>query len=205
MPALTPETNPKTLRDLRRGQILTVGRSLVAEGGLEALTIGALEKRCDFSRGVITYHFKNKDEIVEAVLRSAVDEIQGAARDRVVGEAEAAARIRTMLRAILEGFLEQREAAHILLAFWGRIPKDPRVTRTNAELYRGFRDNSAAVIEAGVRSGDFRADLDVPAFATLCVGVITGIVTQAYAEPGAIEPRAAIDLAADSLLAQMLA
>src|SRR5205814_9753674 len=54
-----------SLRDLRRAQIVAAAREIVAGDGLESLTIGALEKRLGFSRGVITYHFRDKDEIVE--------------------------------------------------------------------------------------------------------------------------------------------
>ena len=43
-----------TVRDLRRTQILAEARSIVAQEGLAALTIGTLEKRLPFSRGVIT-------------------------------------------------------------------------------------------------------------------------------------------------------
>ena len=76
---------PDSIRDLRRGQIVTAARRLVAEQGLEALTIGALEDRVSFTRGVITSHFANKDEIVQAVFASAIDEIDAAVRRAVEG------------------------------------------------------------------------------------------------------------------------
>src|ERR1700722_2409301 len=89
--ARTPRTRwrrlPDSVRDLRRGQILTAARRLVAEHGLEALTIGALEDRLAFTRGVITYHFANKDEIVRAVFASAIDEIDASVRREVEGGA----------------------------------------------------------------------------------------------------------------------
>lgn len=203
MPAPTPTPSPNTLRDLRRGQILAAGRALVAEGGLEALTISALEKRCAFSRGVITYHFDNKDEIVGAVLKSAIDEIQGATRARLEAAGDPVERVRVMLRATLEGFLLHPEAAHILLSFWGRIPRDAWATRVNAELYAGFRADAAKVICDGIAAGALRADVDVSALAVVAVGHVIGVATQVYFQPGAVEPEAAIEEAAACMLARL--
>ncbi len=202
-----PKTEPsrKTLRDLRRGQILSMARALVAEAGLEALTISTLEKRCAFSRGVITYHFANKDEIVAAVLDSAIDEIQEATRAQLKAEDDYAARVRVMLHSTLQGFLRHPEAVHILLSFWGRIPRDEWATRANAKLYAGYREGAGALIEAGIEAGQLRADVDVSAIAVLSVGLVIGIATQVYFEPGATDPEAAMEVAATALVARMTA
>ena len=201
---LRPEPTTRTLRDLRRGQILSVARGLVAEGGLEALTIARIEAGCDFSRGVITYHFRNKDEIVAAVLESAIQEIEEGTLGRLQGIDDASERVRIMLRSTLQGFLQHREAAHILLSFWGRIPRDEWATRMNAELYAGFRTSAAQIFEKGQDSGDFADDLDVESMAALSVALVIGIAAQVYFQPGAIDPTKAMDEAAESLLARVL-
>ena len=59
---------PETVRDLRRAQIIAAARAIVCRDGLDALTIGALEQKLAFTRGVITYHFAGKDDIVRALL-----------------------------------------------------------------------------------------------------------------------------------------
>lgn len=173
---------------------------MLAEGGLEALTIAALEERLGFSRGVITYHFENKDEIVEAVLVSATKEI-GAVTQARIEAASPAERLKIAMRSIVEGYLEHVEAGQILLSFWGRLGRDPRARKINAELYNGYRREVGKLIEDAIRARAI-PKCDVDALAAAMVGVVLGVVTQAYFDAGSIDPIAAIELAADRLIAR---
>src|SRR5215813_330652 len=101
---------PETLRELRRGQIVAVARKIVADEGLEALTIGSLEARLAFSRGVITYHFQNKDDIVHAVLESAIEEINAGTASQAAAGTTNEERLRGTLRTYIRGFIEHVEA-----------------------------------------------------------------------------------------------
>jgi AcrR family transcriptional regulator len=194
---------PETLRELRRGQIVAIARKLVAEDGLEALTIGSLEARLAFSRGVITYHFQNKDDIVHAVLESALEEIHAGTASQLAPAASGEERVRATLRAYVRGFIERVEATRILLSFWGRISSDKRARKANATLYAGYRRAAAAMLEAGRASGEFAADVDVEAFAAVLVGVVVGIAMQSYFEKGAIDPDAATEEATRAVLARL--
>src|SRR5262249_13114211 len=100
---------PETLRELRRGQIVAVAQKIVADEGLEALTIGSLEARLAFSRGVITYHFQNKDDIVHAVLESAIEEINAGIDAQLGANLSAEEKLRTLLKMYVRGFLEHVE------------------------------------------------------------------------------------------------
>ena len=190
-----------TVRGLRRAQILAEGRALVAEEGLGALTFGALERRLPFSRGVITHHFRNKEEIVDAVLDEALTDIDAATRHDVAASATVRDMVRAVLRSKVRGFLEVVEAAQVLISFWSRLNTDARARARNAALYRRYRHQSARLLQEGQRQGLFRADLDVEAFAALLVAQVLGITLQALFEPGAIDVERAIDAATDTILA----
>jgi len=191
--------NPSTLRDLRRSQIIKVARQIVAERGLEALTIGGLEGSLDFSRGVITYHFKNKEEIVFAVFNSAIEEIDAATMAMVKKSTSSQDKIAALVRANVHGFLAKAEAGRILLSFWGRLQADGRAKDRNATLYARYRSTTAALIESGQRSGDFRGDIDADACATVIVGMVIGIATQTIFEDDAVDVDAAVNEAAGML------
>lgn len=193
---------PETVRDLRRAQIVAAARALVASGGLEALTIGALERRLRFTRGVITYHFRDKDEIVDAVLASAIEEIDAATAAKVRASLGARAKVEAVLRSKIRGFLDHPEAGHILLSFWGRIIHDRRVRDANAALYRRYRAEAAHLVEAGRRAGEF-GRVPVDAAAALLVGAVIGVVAQAIFDPGAIGVEACIREAARTALARL--
>jgi AcrR family transcriptional regulator len=187
-----------SLRDLRRAEIVAAAREIVAGNGLEALTIGALEKRLGFTRGVITYHFRDKDEIVEAVLASALKEIDAATHAEVAAGATPVDKIRAVLRANVHGFLEHREAGVILLSFWGRLGSDPRARKANARLYDVYRERTLSVLDGG----DF-AFVDSPSLAAVIVGLVIGIASQVYFEPGSIDPEGAINEATRCVVARL--
>jgi AcrR family transcriptional regulator len=191
-----------TLRGMRRGQIVAAARELVAAEGLEALTVSALEQKLGYTRGVITYHFRDKDEIVAALLESALAEIDAATQAEVDRSATPADKVRAVLRANLRGFVEHREAGLILLSFWGRLGSDPDARRANSELYARYRRRTSNVLEAGARAGAF-ASIDVQPLAALIVGVVIGLAAQIYFEPGSIDADAALGEAAQSILLRL--
>ncbi len=199
----TPLGDISSVRDLRRAQILAEARRLVADGGLGALTFAALEAQLSFTRGVITYHFKNKAEIVDAVLESAIEEIDLANATSLMAAQNIEDKLRAVIAHTVDGFIAHLEAGRILLNFWSRIPRDDRAARINARLYQRYRTHSAALVRAGQTLGRFRTDVDVDAIAAVMVGTVIGIVTQHYFEPGAIAPAAAVDEAVSALLARL--
>lgn len=175
-------------RERRRDQIVAAARRIVASEGLEALTIGALEKRLDFTRGVITYHFRGKDEIVEATLDSALREITAALPPRQAGLAPEE-KLRAVLRAKIEGFIRHPEAGRVLISFWGRIPTDLRIRAKNARLYGAYRRQTARLIRDGIAAGRF-THVPVGPAAGLVVGLVIGAAMQAYFEPSWIDVEA---------------
>ena len=195
---------PDGVRLLRRTQIIAAARAIVARDGLEALTIAALEDALGYSRGVITYHFANKDEIVDEVLRSAIDEIDEATRAEVKAATTTAERVRAVIGAVVRGFVARVEATRILVSFWGRLHADARIRAANAKLYQRYREQTAELLRAGRRRGDLAA-VDVDATATVIVGVVLGIAAQAYFDPPAVDVDAAVEEATRAVLARLAA
>lgn len=199
----------EALRQLRRSQIIDVARKLVATEGLSALTIGALEERLDFSRGVITYHFQNKDEIVYAVLGSAITQLDGVVLARVAQSAAPRERIFAVMDGMVRGFVEShREAGNILLAFTEPAGGDPRAAEITRNLYARYRAQSLRLLHevcAPARpthhGGDAPADL--AAIATLMVSMVIGVATQATFAREAVPIAEAIEEACQMLYARL--
>ena len=193
---------PETVRDLRRGQILAAARRLVAEQGLDALTIGALEDRLAFTRGVITYHFANKDEIVRAVFASAIDEIDAAVRQEVAAGATIRDKVRGVLHGNVRGFVDNDVAGRVLLSFWGRLSADAGARKINSALYARYRKQASKLLKRARADGEI-AKVDPDVMASLLVGIVLGIATQHYFDPGSIDVDAAIDEAVKTVVARL--
>jgi AcrR family transcriptional regulator len=191
-------TGKSSLHEFRRGEIVAAAREIVAGSGLEALTIGALEKRLGFTRGVITYHFDDKDEIVEAVFASALGEIEAATQTEAPEAATAIDRVRALLRAYLQSFVDHREAGTILLSFSGRLGSDPKARKATARLHEMCRERALSVLD----SGDFQF-VDSLSLATVIVGLVLGIASQVYVDPGTADPEGALNEAMRCVVARL--
>lgn len=196
--------NPKDsgVRALRRGQIIEAARALVAADGVAALTIGELERRLPFSRGVITYHFANKAAIVDAVLDSALADIDATTRAEVVARADAKDKLAAALHGMVAGFLGNPEASAVLLSFWSRIATETRAREVNARLYRGWRESTAGILEAGMARGEL-AVAPIKPLAALLVGMVIGVVTQAFFDPDGVDPDGMVAEAVAALSARL--
>jgi AcrR family transcriptional regulator len=193
---------PDSVRDHRRHQIVAAARRIVAEQGLDALTFGALEDGLSFTRGVITYHFASKDEIVRAVFASAIGEIDAAVRAKTDAAASIEDKIRAVIHGNVRGFVDRAEAGRVLLSFWGRLSSDAEIRRINAELYARYRGHCAKLLQKA-RASRTMAKVDADTMAALLVGLVLGIATQHYFEPGAIDVDAAIEEAAMTVIARV--
>jgi AcrR family transcriptional regulator len=187
---------------LRRGQIVAAARALVAEGGLDGLSFRTLEDKLGFTRGVVTYHFEDKDEIVAAVLESAVAEIDAA----TMAEVEDAHTVRELVRAVLQtkvrGFLDHPEASEILIAFWGRHADRGPVQEAMAGLFGNYRGQSVQLIRMAQRESR-ELEVDAPALAALLVGIVVGLVVQARFEPRAVNIGSALEEAERTIVARL--
>jgi AcrR family transcriptional regulator len=179
------------LRSLRRAQIVAAARVVIAKGGLEALTFAGLEKQLGYTRGVMTYHFKNKSEIVDAVLASAVDAIDRSTRAEVAAAHGKSERAAALVRAVVRGFVTNVEAVRVLFAFWGLLHAEPRIRAVNAKLYARYRRQTREVL-----GGD-------DAMAPVIVAVVLGIVAQWYFDPGALDVDAAVEEAVRAVAARL--
>ncbi len=196
-----PSAEIESVRDLRRSQILDAARSIVARDGLGALTFGELERRLTFTRGVITYHFKNKEDIEHALLDETLRAIDQSAREAARRAPDPARAVERVIGAMVDGFLAHRDATHVLVSFWGRLQSDPRAREANASLYRTYRGQSAELVRSGQQRGVFRKSVDVDAAAAILVGAVIGIATQALFDEEAIDVPAAVRASGQSIAA----
>lgn len=189
---------PELLRERRRAEILSAARALVAQEGLEALTIAALEERLSFTRGVITYHFRDKREIEEALLAAALRDVDEAIEAAVRSRPDPGSAAEAVLAAVTRAFIERPAASRVLLSFWSRLHAEGRLRRRNAALYEGYRARLARRLRsAGVPAGAARP------LAGALVGQVLGIVLQHVFDPAGFDAEAALREAGRTLRARL--
>src|ERR1700751_3024579 len=86
----------------RRSEIVDCAIDTIAEMGFAKASVDQIAKLAGVSKGVITYHFPNKQEIVDAVIEKVVAAGRAYVEPRVMAETAAAGRLLTYIDSSLE-------------------------------------------------------------------------------------------------------
>ncbi len=151
-----PAKNRSFVETARRAQIIDCAIDTIAELGFARASVDQIAKRAGVSKGVITYHFPNKEEIVDAVIEKVVAAGRAHMEPRIVAETSAAGRLRAYIESDLE-FIDAHRKPLIALV---EIAMNAR--RTDGSLVIGPESlaqraaNLEELLRAGQRSGAFR-------------------------------------------------
>jgi len=151
-----PAENGSFAETARRAQIVDCAIDTIAEVGFAKASVDQIAKRAGVSKGVITYHFPNKEEIVDAVIEKVVAESRTYMEPRIMAETSAAGRLHAYIESDLE-FIDAHRKPLIALV---EIAMSAR--RADGSLVIGPQSlaRRAASLEdllrAGQRSGEFR-------------------------------------------------
>ncbi|MFF4237526.1 TetR/AcrR family transcriptional regulator [Actinomadura geliboluensis] len=150
--ATVAEHRARQLRNLLDG-----ARALVAEEGIEALTLAALARRVGLSRPGLYEYFRSKDDLVAAILDEELPR-WAALVERALGGADGLdGKVAAYVRCQLEVMTDGRHAAAVALAEHALAQSAlDRIRAGHAQLLRPL----AAALEAGgVPEPELRAEL----------------------------------------------
>ena len=86
---------------------------------------------------------------------------------------------------------------------WLRAVRDPDLRPVAARLYERYRRWMAALIRAGMESGEFRSDADADAVADVAMALLDGAGIRAMLDDPAMDVEAARALVAERLASEL--
>lgn len=156
---------------VRREQIAEAALRLIAAQGIRRLSIAAVARRVGLVPSGIYRHFKDKDELLDAVLELVDQRLQGlvgAARQEVEGPLD---RLELILRKHVEFIREGR--AFPRLVFSEEVHAGHPARRERMRLIvDGYLGAIAEVIREGQEKGVLRTDLDPKSVAIMFLGTV---------------------------------
>lgn len=140
-----------------RARILQATRSLFAERGLE-LEMNEVAARAHLGVGTLYGHFANREELLRAIVRDAVDDSLAQLRATLASHADDP---RAAFQALVSAGLHVQQQYRPLFA----VIRDPRLTKLLDHSYgqsarARFLEIPGELINHGVQAGVFREDLD---------------------------------------------
>ena len=97
-----PAESRSFVETARRAQIVDCAIDTIAEVGFAKASVDQIAKRAGVSKGVITYHFPNKEGIVDAIIEKVVATGRAYMEPRILAETSAAGRLRAYIESDLE-------------------------------------------------------------------------------------------------------
>ena len=184
----TARRTQKERREHTEYKLVTAATALIAEQGSRALTLARVGKAAGYSRGIVSHHFGNRENLLRAVMRNAQ-----AFKLPDIGESAGSWLVDTV-RAYLENVADQRPAARAFLQMWGEaIAADPVLMPLYAEQDASFRRLLADRVRDGIYDGSVRSDADPEAMGVLLVGLLRGTALQLISTPPPPRVEAIVD------------
>jgi AcrR family transcriptional regulator len=186
-----------------RERILEAACDLIAEAGIDEVRIARVATRAGASSALVHHYFSTREELLEQALIHSFD---AAGDERFGDEPEAALsatdRLASAIRECLPEPGRQEREWVLWVELWLRAVRDPALKPVAASLYERYRDWMAAVIRAGVKSGEFDR-VDPKRVADHAMALLDGAGLRALLRDPAMDLERARSLVAERLAAQL--
>jgi AcrR family transcriptional regulator len=196
---------------VRREQIVEAAVAVIAEQGLQSLSLSEIEKRAGMSRGQLTYYFPAKEDILLAVFDRLLfmmhQRVQAAQGGPCAHGGTAWERLEQFLRWVLLQPPSVPEFHSLQYTFLSQIGHREDFRRRLAQLYEEWRAHMAGdfakdLAPAGEQNGG--AGVHPPAVsprtvASFVQALLHGLAMQRAADPDAYDRQEMLDLCLDLL------
>jgi AcrR family transcriptional regulator len=154
------------LSDLRQ-QILSTAKNLFIQQGYHGLSMRQIAEALGVSKAALYYHFRDKEELLLAILDSYLDEMEAELQRIQKEQTEARQRIRAMVEMILLQPAEQRAVIRLSSQEMAQLSLPARQAFDRA-YHQKFIDRIRMIFSEGIQNGELRpVDPTVAAWALL--------------------------------------
>jgi len=198
-------SSPTDISSIRREEIVEAAVGVIAEQGIQNLSLSEIEKKAGMSRGQLTYYFPAKEDILLAVfdrvlllMCQRMGTPEGTA-DVPLEQQSGWDWVQHLFKTLFLKPPVAPEFGCLQYTFLSQIGHREDFRRRLATLYEEWRSNMAhgLALDLGKQS---RARPGSPrALATLIQAILHGLAMQAAADPGAFDRQEMVDLCLDVL------
>lgn len=163
----------------RRAQIVECAADAIAELGYASATMAEIARRADIAKSVISYHFTDKNALIQELVRTAVATSESFLEPRLAAEPGALGKIRAYITGVAD-FMVAHRSLHLAvleIAFNALGPDGRPVFASMPADVHG--DALEGILRHGQRSGELR-DFDIAPMAGLLRSAVTHAMVMAH-------------------------
>jgi AcrR family transcriptional regulator len=201
---------------IRRTEIVAAAAAVIAEQGIQHLSLSEIEAKVGMSRGQLTYYFKTKEDILLAVFdrmlllmceqhaepltpNPSPPRGEGRNREHPFAKMDWLDVVRHLLDMILQDPPAHPEFHALQYTFLSQISHREDFRCKLADLYEEWRSNMVEGLKRNLKKRPAIRKAKPRAMATLVQAILHGLAMQKAADPDAIDTREIVHLCLDML------
>jgi TetR/AcrR family transcriptional regulator, fatty acid metabolism regulator protein len=156
----TPADEPERtfIETARRAQIVAAAIDVIADAGYAGASFARIAERLGISRGLISYHFAGKDDLMRQVVHEAAEEAKAYIRPRILAESIGPAMLRAYIGSNL-AFMRDHRNNVIAMIEIARSVEGRRIFYSDTGVVDAVRALEH-LLSGFQAAGQFRADFD---------------------------------------------
>lgn len=159
------------IQTARRAQLVACAIEVIAEEGLARASTVRIAERAGVSRGVLTYHFTSRAELIDEVINHVYDLAGTMLLPRIAQAATPREALREFIGGSVDLYLTHSMEMAALTAIFGAAAGDEGVQRARHERHGLEMRDLGRLLEDGQAQGQFR-DFDVAVMARAIRGAL---------------------------------
>ncbi|WP_274585549.1 TetR family transcriptional regulator [Neisseria leonii] len=163
-----------------RQQLLDAALEAFYENGVAGTSLDAIAKRAGVTRGALYWHFKNKEDLFENLLKQTFDTVRHAFSDGLTQQADAAGTPLKNALTYLLAHAEENETTRKLCTILHLKCEHIEANRTITDIHKKYsalwEAHFRAAIEQEIRDGRLPADLDTDAATVFLQAAVNGLL-----------------------------
>lgn len=161
----------------RRQQIIEATIQTIAKSGYSQASLAEIAKAIGVSKGVISYHFASKDDLIAQVIATLQAKSSAYLRSQVDGQASATGKLRAFIEASFTFAQTHRDHMVTLIELLVSFGSPEERQRFYAGGYGLARSYLEAILASGQQTGEFRL-LSTTTLAALILSSVDGAIMQ---------------------------
>lgn len=164
---MSPRRADPALADRRREALIKAGYAEILEKGISGLTLDSVVGRAGSSKGGALYYFHTKEDLLYAVLRWLLGQLNRTLDEIAQGGQSPRARLAAELEVLFHSAEVNRKLYLVLFDFVTLGVRFERFQELFASFFLACRRRDVAIIEEGIRQQQFRRVRPEDAAATI--------------------------------------
>jgi AcrR family transcriptional regulator len=169
-------------------QIVQAAIRVLARQGYARTSLLDIAREAGMSKGAVHYHFPTKEALLSVVLKTACDTVQERTRDVFVMGDDPLTSLRKAVDVLWEARATSSDEVMVVTDFMAQSLHDPSLRPLIAEFYRISTDLVESYLAANLPLMGLEAKVPLPMLAKVIVGLLDGLMIQAFFNPETVGP-----------------